>query len=97
VFRASNHRFLALGNTVILDSPCSWDRRAPDLQAQGPQLQSCGPCLCGPCEIRGPHKRRRHPERCRLASFPGTRSNPCPSDLGARSRAASARESAGGI
>ncbi|HWU77738.1 MAG TPA: hypothetical protein VN043_14640, partial [Rhodanobacter sp.] len=29
------------------------------------------------------HKRRRHPEGCRHASFHGTRSNPCPFDLGA--------------
>jgi len=57
--------------------------------------QAAGPCLCGLWRTFLAHKRRRHPEGCRLASFPGTRSNPCPSDLGARGRAASAPESAG--
>jgi len=28
------HQFLAPGTTVILDSPCSWDRRAPDLSSR---------------------------------------------------------------
>ena len=40
------------------------------------------------------HKRRRHPEGCRLASSHGTRSNPCPFDLSPRSSPASAHESA---
>lgn len=73
--------------------------RPPGVRSISTRPRSCkaaGPCLLGLCEVFGSHKRRRHPERCRLASFPGTRSNPCPFDLGARSRAASARESAAG-
>ena len=43
-----------------------------------PRSENCG-ALSFPT-----HERRRHPERCRLASFPSTQSNPCQFNLGAR-------------
>jgi len=45
----------------------------------------------------GARKKWRRPEGRRPASFHGTRSGPCPPDLGASSCAAAAHESAGRV